>query len=517
MIPPCLPPASVYTSCYCEENTYLLCQAFLDNPAVKEFWQVFVIVISNDNKTVSWDWMQSPEPNRRKNMFRVVPGELFCQYFASDRSHMLLKAADASFGVDCGGSLYSSAPPLYAPICGPSARREGISNNLMSNYVFMKGTIQDFYGVVGVRVLPGLEQTRTVRSTPFYLLSPVRISTKMSSIPSTSSSTNGHSHPNGSISHSEISTESSFDGNSSSPSSSTYPINGYSQPFQNSHNEEIVSHLYHAGFQTGNYADTILHVHQNVYRLHAIILSRSPYLAHLMSTSPQTTGQRVIYVHLDQEPEVTQEGFAIALGYLYSAISLNLIRPENSRAVLAAGCLLGGMDELSQYAYNVCRRSMSVETIGGWVEFIDAIPSNTDGAATSDLPSTSVFGQYAQRLRDDVFHFLVVTLPEVLEVQRPAQDPSSGPSGRDVLLQIYSRVPFEMFKSAVESPTFLIGSDQARFKFAKDAIELRKRGIARGLGAEETVVLAFGQSSFGSSAVHITRKMRKRPLWKVNS
>lgn len=26
-----------------------------------------------------------------------------------------------------------------------------------------------------------------------------------------------------------------------------------------------------------------------------------------MSTSPQTTGQRLIYVHLDQEPEVTQE------------------------------------------------------------------------------------------------------------------------------------------------------------------------------------------------------------------
>ena len=73
-----------------------------------------------------------------------------------------------------------------------------------------------------------------------------------------------------------------------------------------------------------NYADTILvrpkvdlrrgwrltplqHVHQNVYRLHAIILSRSPFLAHLMSTSPQTSGQRIIYVHLDQEPEVTQE------------------------------------------------------------------------------------------------------------------------------------------------------------------------------------------------------------------
>lgn len=59
-------------------------------------------------------------------------------------------------------------------------------------------------------------------------------------------------------------------------------------------------------------------------------------------------------------------------------------------------------------------------------------------------------------------------------------------------------------------------SDHARFKFAKEAIELRKHSIARGLGQEETVVLAFGGTN-GGSAVHVTRKIRKRSLWKVNS
>jgi len=64
------------------------------------------------------------------------------------------------------------------------------------------------------------------------------------------------------------------------------------------------------------------------------------------------------------------------------------------------------------------------------------------------------------------------------------------------------------------------GSDHARFKFAKDAIEVRKKaGISRGAGAEETVVLAFGggNGTAGASAVHVTRKLRKRPLWKINS
>ncbi|KAG6919953.1 hypothetical protein DXG01_013302 [Tephrocybe rancida] len=291
----------------------------------------------------------------------------------------------------------------------------------------------------------------------------------MSSLPSSSGSANGHvGHVNGAASHNTSESgvepaEASLGGSQSSE----YPVNGFSQPsYQNPHNEEIISHLYHAGFQTG--------------------------------------------------------GFAIALGYLYSAISLNLIRPHNARAVLAAGCLLGGMEDLCRYSYEACRQSISVDTIGSWVEFIDSMPSSSDGTTTPDLPKTSIFGLYAQRLKDDVFHFLVDILPEFLDVHQPPSERSAapGPHGRDVLLQIYSRVPFEMFKTAVESPSFRVdptGSDQARFKFAKEAIELRKRGIARGSGAEETVVLAFGGGNGAGNSVHITRKMRKRPLWKVNA
>ncbi|KAI0086624.1 hypothetical protein BDY19DRAFT_894521, partial [Irpex rosettiformis] len=293
------------------------------------------------------------------------------------------------------------------------------------------------------------------------------------------------------------------------------------------HNETIVHHLFHAGFQTGNYADTVLHVLQNMYRLHAIILSRSPFLAHLMSTSPQTGGQRTIYVHLEQEPEITHE---VTIGYLYSAESLNSLHPGNARAILAAACLLGGMQDLCGYAYELCRQSINAENIAEWLEFVEPIPAPSDGTSTPiephPMPSpnrTTVFGPYAQRLREDVLHFLVVRLPSLLNINAfsspvtPHAENGSTDTGRDTLLDIYSRVPFELFKTVVESPTFQIGSDQARFKFAKDCIELRKRGIARGQGAEETVVLAFGGGNVGASTVHVTRKSRKRPLWKVNS
>lgn len=330
--------------------------------------------------------------------------------------------------------------------------------------------------------------------------------------------------------------------NGSSANGSQYGgENGYHRASFQAQTDAIVNHLYHTGFQNGNYADTVLHVFQHTYGLHAIILSRSPFLAHLMSTAPTTGGQRVVYVPLDHEPEVTQEGFAIALGYLYSPVSLNLIRPENARGVLAAGCLLGGMHELCEHAYEACRQSITQTSVHEWLEFVESVsytsPQNGSGSPQVNVQSitstTSVFGPYAQRLRDDVLEYLVVTLPAALNIlQRgpangtvsPSPEPHSPSSqhgsGRDTLLDIFSRVPFDLFKAAVESPAFQIGSDQARFKFAKDAIEVRKKaGISRGTGAEETVVLAFGggNGTVGGSAVHITRKLRKKPLWKINA
>ncbi|KAJ7343628.1 hypothetical protein DFH08DRAFT_873250 [Mycena albidolilacea] len=333
----------------------------------------------------------------------------------------------------------------------------------------------------------------------------------MNSIPSSSTSLNGAS-VNGSTPQAfpEISPSpppDSYDGPNHFSSHSGH-ANGNGSILDR-HDAEIVNHLYQSGFQTGNYADTVLHVHQGhlvTYRLHAIILSRSPFLAHLMSTSGNGN---VIHLNLERDPEVTHDGFAAALGYLYSSASLGLIHEKNCRAVLASAHLLGGMDELCSYSYDACRRSISVDTIGEWLSFIDTIPPPSDGTTTPDLTQTSIFGPYGQRLRDDVFNFLVVTLPQSLDIHPDSS--KAGGNGRDMLLQIFSRVPFDLFKTAMESPAFEIGSDQTRFKFAKDAVDLRKRGIAR--GAEETVVL----SNFGGSAIHITRKMRKRTLWKVNS
>jgi hypothetical protein len=153
------------------------------------------------------------------------------------------------------------------------------------------------------------------------------------------------------------------------------------------------------------------------------------------------------------------QGFAIALGYLYSSVAMSMIHPNNARAVLAAGCLLGGMEDLCRYSYEMYRQSISVDTIGSWIELVDSLSPSGDGSSTPDVPKPSIFGFYGERLRDDLYHFLVESLPDILGVRQPPTSTEAGneTNGREVLLDIYSRLPFDLFKTAVESPTFRIG------------------------------------------------------------
>lgn len=163
------------------------------------------------------------------------------------------------------------------------------------------------------------------------------------------------------------------------------------------------------------------------------------------------------------------------LGYLYASTSINLIKPENARSVLAAACLLGGMDDLAAHAYEICKASISAESIYEWLDFLSSIPfsSSTSTSPSPSSPSSphingnghghgtptapdipdpsaaAIFGPYGARLKEDVFGFLVVTLPSYLVV-------AGGPPSEE-LITVYARLPFDYFKAAVESPNFPIG------------------------------------------------------------
>ena len=178
------------------------------------------------------------------------------------------------------------------------------------------------------------------------------------------------------------------------------------------------------------------------------------------------------------------QAFAIALGYLYASTSINLVTPTNARSVLATACLLGGMEDLCTHAYELCKTTMTLENIQNWLEFLSTIPfpsapssprsasplqtpiengvhqtqalqngysqwSGFPQQPPSPPPPSAIFGPYAERLRSEVFHFLVATLPDQLT--------ATGSNPSEVLVNVYSHLPFDYFKAAVESPDFPIG------------------------------------------------------------
>lgn len=169
---------------------------------------------------------------------------------------------------------------------------------------------------------------------------------------------------------------------------------------------------------------------------------------------------------------------------------------SNARAVLATAYLFGS-PALVQRAYAVCSSSLSAENVGQYVNWLDQrIPNSASNGFTTD------YGEYSQRLRSDIVNFLIRTLP------------GSVGSNRQALVDAYAALPYELFKSCVESADLPIESMQERFSFAKKVVAARKKG-ASASGMEESVVLAVKDDGDGMG-VHVTRKpKRARQLWKV--
>ena len=126
---------------------------------------------------------------------------------------------------------------------------------------------------------------------------------------------------------------------------------------------------------------------------------------------------------------------AVALSYLYSADAMYKITAANARGVLAAACLLGGMDDLCNQAYHVARQSIGVDTISEWVDYVETLPRSNGSGTTSPASSQqqpSILGPFATALRDEVYNFLIVQLPSELDLQ--------SDEGRTVLLNVFAQL-----------------------------------------------------------------------------
>lgn len=71
--PPALPSDYTYTPFYCEENIYLLASAFHQSNTISQIWDIYIVFISNESKTVAL-WNQK----RSKDLDQAVIWDYHC-------------------------------------------------------------------------------------------------------------------------------------------------------------------------------------------------------------------------------------------------------------------------------------------------------------------------------------------------------------------------------------------------------------------------------------------------------
>ncbi|GAA5925793.1 hypothetical protein JCM1841_006318 [Sporobolomyces salmonicolor] len=343
-----------------------------------------------------------------------------------------------------------------------------------------------------------------------------------------------------------------------STSSSSAPFSRYAVlPEYSSYHAELANHLLR-GYTEALFADFTLHTSyadhtQGSFSLHAVVVSRSPVLRALLQPAFAASPRPSLLLPF-ADPSITPQALGLVLASLYNPSVLSLLTPENAPEVLATAAFLG-LDYLAALAYESCesslRKATDPEEIDAWVRFIErekgpagAYPAGSSGsnsplvlpgspALSSDFPPSangktdSASTPYEAKLRIGLLD-RIVRLPAEMGAFVPATAAQNQPRLVDVL----KRLPFELFKAAVEDSRFSVPSDMDRFNFAKRVVAARKQlalstaslaSTQPGLPAvpepdfSEVVVLGFGSGAGGpgASAVNVLRKARKPALWKI--
>ncbi|KAJ1530009.1 hypothetical protein HK096_009014 [Nowakowskiella sp. JEL0078] len=316
--------------------------------------------------------------------------------------------------------------------------------------------------------------------------------------------------------------ENSFNTSHSENGQST---NGSISAPQMTYHDMICTHIYNAGFAQGIYSDLVLRIQPTssnsqipegtAFKLHRIIVMRSPYLASLLSDAEMRGDGSFRYgMPLDitipmNDPNMTPEGILVALGHLYASFSHASLTSGTSptpghrsillRSVLAAANLFH-LADLAQHATDLMKSDISRSTVIEYCQFANQPEWGGN------------YGTWSQDIRDYVFSYLCRgVVKEISEKIAPVWSNREGEAYKE-LVMLFSNLPFEWLKKVVESKAFEVPTDVERYHVAKEIIQVR--AAARGpqsslVAGEENVLISFGAHKTGASGVTILRKAPK--------
>lgn len=260
---------------------------------------------------------------------------------------------------------------------------------------------------------------------------------------------------------------------------------------------------------------TVKAVHHS-YRLHRILLVRSPFFERLLrdqadgSTSTTTSIDLPIDDPTLPGNPITSEALSICFAYLYGAPVFSHIKTGNAHAVLACAHRLE-LTTLCELCTGFMVKTLAPDTVAACVDFV---AGNGSGAS---------LGVYTAQLRQGCLDVLCAQLPagKPAAVFDTTTADAAAEEQRQILVAAFERLPFAWIKEIIE--TKLVGpSEFEKFTFAKLLIERRKR-VARAsvttgaptAATNETVVLLFDQDAKGR--VSLAEQLVKKPFSRQHS
>lgn len=207
------------------------------------------------------------------------------------------------------------------------------------------------------------------------------------------------------------------------------------------------------------------------------------------------------------DAHITPEGLGIAIGHLYASYSASILKNSAGTPAQRAALLISVLSsasllrlaDLAHMTTQLIKADISLATVALYTAFVSH-PDKDYGASSVEI-------------RDTIFEFLCQGL--LKGMARPWDKEGEE---YQVLVQIFSGLPYEWLKKVVESKTFEVPSDMERyafvlltsqrFTFAKKVISVRSASKPKSahFAGEENVLLSFGASKSGASGVTIVRK-----------
>ena len=281
-------------------------------------------------------------------------------------------------------------------------------------------------------------------------------------------------------------------------------------------------------------SDITLHAFQTQeYRLHRLILSQSPFFDRLLNESNvghnTDLNSRDLYLpiteHYETAAVLTPESLHLCLCYLYGASNVE----TEIQAIVGQGTLAEALTRL--FALLVCSSMLELTELSQEcqdhimstlttafreagnvdVEFIMFSINSVTAIQTFDMAhsiGSGMLSAHLESIRSLIVEQLACELPKKLnafpDFTSQPEIISAIPQLKQLLIQIYARLPFDWLKIIIEDGLEFV-SEFEKHQFAKQVIDFRKM---RG----ESVVLVFDRQMRGRTQIVYQQQVsRSRP------